>query len=121
MAAEKKQGSVLSELQQLRGIVLGEYEVEIDERLANLEQKMARAQADLTKAIDDANAQRANEIQAVRDLIDDRLAALTADMNKQFDAVNAQLADLQANHVDRGQLGQMLIAMGTQLQSKNGD
>ena len=121
MAEDKKKGSVLSELQQLRGIVLGEYEVEVAERLADLEQKMSTAQRDLARAIDDANQLGSNEIQAVRDLIDDRLSALTADMNKQFEAINAHLADLQANHVDRGQLGEMLIAMGTQLQNKSGD
>ena len=121
MAEDKKKGSVLSELQQLRGIVLGEYEVEVDQRLADLEHKMQRAQTDLSKAIDDANQLGANEVQAVRDLIDDRLSALTADMNKQFEAINAHLADLQHNYVDRGQLGQMLIAMGTQLQNKSGD
>ncbi len=119
MAEETKKGKVLSELQQLRGIVLGEYTIEVDERLADLEHKMRLARTDLAKAIEDSNNLGANEIQAVRDLIDDRLSALTADINQQFSEIQAQLATLQSNHVDRNQLGELLISMGQQIQGKS--
>lgn len=121
MAEDTKKGKVLSELQQLRGIVLGEYTIEVDDRLADLEHKMRQAQTDLAKAIEDSNNLGANEIQAVRDLIDDRLSALTADINKQFSELQAQLETLQLNHVDRSQLGELLIAMGQQIQNKSED
>ncbi|MFK7800640.1 MAG: hypothetical protein AB8G95_03315 [Anaerolineae bacterium] len=113
--ADKKNETVLSELQQLRGIVLGEYTIEIDRRLADLEQKMGSARTDLAGAIADANTLSSNEIQAVRDLIDDRLSALTADLNKNLESIQAQLSDLQANHVDRNQMAELLISMGNQI------
>lgn len=118
MADNKNKGTVLSELQQLRSIVLGEYTIEVDQRLADLEQKMGITRTDLAQAIDDANNLGANEIQAVRDLVDDRMAALTADMNKQLAAIQAQLVELQATKVDRSQLGELLIALGNQIRSE---
>ncbi|MFT5194116.1 MAG: putative phage tail protein [Cellvibrionaceae bacterium] len=121
MADDKKQMTVLSELQQLRGIVLGEYTIEIDQRLADIEHKMQTAQTDLVKAIDDTNSLGANEIQAVRDLIEDKMAAMTLNINQQLSEIKSQLAALQSSHVDRGQLGELLIAMGNQIQNQSAD
>ena len=73
MTNGNKNGQVLSELQQLRSIVLGEYTVEVDQRLQDLEVQFKQAQVDLTRAIDDANTLGSNEIQAVRDLIDEKI------------------------------------------------
>ena len=118
MSTSNKNGPVLSELQQLRSIVLGEYTVEIDQRLADLEELMRKAQIDLAQAIDDANNLGANEIQAVRDLVDEKSSDINLNVNQQLKAINERLASLEANSVNKQQLGDMMISLGQQLKSE---
>ena len=117
MADGTKNGQVLSELQQLRSIVLGEYTLEVDQRLQELESQLKTAQVDLTQAIEDANMLGGNEIQAVRDLIDDKISQMKFDVLDQLKEIQAQLQVLQDSSVDKKQLGSLMIQLGQQIQA----
>ena len=121
MAETKGKGQALSELQQLRSIVLGEYTLEMDQRLTELEHSMRVAETSLGKAIEDANELGANEVQAVRDLVEDKMSELTADINKQLAEIKAQLNALNEQKVSANSLGQALISLGEQLTGANQD
>ncbi|MEM8857994.1 MAG: hypothetical protein AAGD96_06720 [Chloroflexota bacterium] len=115
MAETKSNGQGLSELQQLRSIVLGEYTLEMDQRLTDLERTMRVAETQLGKAIEDANTLGATEIQAVRDLIEEKMADLTADITKQLSDIKEQLSALNEQKVSANSLGQALISLGEQI------
>lgn len=118
MSESTKNGQVLSELQQLRTIVLGEYTVEIDQRLADLEHKMRVAQVDLAKAIEDANTLSGNEIQAVRDLIEEKISNMQLDVVEQLKEINSRLKAIENSSVSKNQLGNLMIQLGEQIQGQ---
>lgn len=119
MAETKGKGQALSELQQLRSIVLGEYTLEMDQRLTDLEQSMRVAETSLGKAIEDANQLGSTEIQAVRDLVEDKMSELTVDIHKQLDEIKQMLTALNEQKVSANSLGKALISLGEQLTGSN--
>ena len=119
MSDSTKNGQVLSELQQLRSIVLGEYTIEVDQRLADLEHKTREAQVNLAQAIEDSNTLSGNEIQAVRDLIEDKISKLQLDIVEQLTEINKRLKALEDSTVSKNQLGNLMIQLGKQIQEKS--
>ncbi len=117
MSNGTKNGQVLTELQQLRSIVLGEYTLEVDQRLHDLEVKLRNAQVDLAQAIDDANTLGNNEVQAVRDLIDEKIEKMQFDVTNELKTIQGQLAQIQESFVDKKQLGSLMIQLGQQIQA----
>lgn len=93
-----------NELERLRDILYGEHARSMEDRVTDLEDRLAQFSQDISKRLESASGGQAKELQDARMALGQRL-----------DQVEASLADQRES--DWNKLGSLLVELGHQLQN----
>lgn len=125
--SEKKSatGPTFSELERLRDILYGEYARDASVRMDDLEAHLAQFRLEVLKNLQDQDSGQANQLEVTRQELIDKIDALSTSLHKRMDDLEADMlrrfAAMDDQKANRRDLGQMLVAMGQQLQAEEGE